>query len=102
MAVNMGREDWRSQRQPGHICGGLLMVYSPPKHPCLHRLLCIKAARSSTETAGLELNILNVVFSLIMRTVTHPLIISLYIKREKTSFRHVFNGSCGIHFVYFP
>lgn len=97
----MSREDWRSQRQPSHICGGLLIVYSPQKHPCLHRLLCIKAARSSRETAGLEFNILNIVFSLIMRTVTHPLIILLYIKREKTSFHHGFNDSCGIHFMYF-
>lgn len=65
------------------------MVYSLQKHPCLHRLLCIKAARSSTETAGLEFNILNIVFSLIMRTVTHPLIISLYIKRKKQVFTAV-------------
>lgn len=74
-------------------------VFSP-KHPYLHRLLCMKAARSSTKTAGLEFHILNIVFSLIMRTVTHPLIISLYIKRKKTTLHHGFNDSRGIHFVY--
>lgn len=71
----MGMKECRSQSQPSHIFGGLLMQRSLQKHCCLQHRLRIKAAAQKWQFA---FNILNIMFSFITRTVTHGFILLLY------------------------